>query len=317
MSEERKYKNTEEQLKQKLENLKQILTILESDMENYEKIIELSRIYSTPEKFRSTYQLIYNQGQEDPMFKDCIGRFIDIYNFYLACQQNGLLDNARYVLSIEGYLEYYEKAEPVIKKYIEDTESYKTSEFLINLSISEDLFKRYVKTVENINPILYQEYLNKLEENKKVRFYANKESINSLATAINTGILENGEEFNLLEFLKRIPFLRSKNFVEKLIEFMKRNNTKEEFDTIMKYMSQNRLFDKNLPNTLNIKRLYDEKTIVNGREITKEDNDIILEYMKKNRYPMIRKVYILIRKEYLNGNILPLEKDKVKENSLD
>ena len=98
---------------------------------------------------------------------------------------------------------------------------------------------------------------------------------------------------------------------------MKRNNTKEEFDTIMKYMSQNRLFDKNLPNTLNIKRLYDEKTIVNGREITKEDNDIILEYMKKNRYPMIRKVYILIRKEYLNGNILPLEKDKVKENSLD
>ena len=53
MSEERKYKNTEEQLKQKLENLKQIIIILESDMENYEKIIELSRIYSTPEKFRS------------------------------------------------------------------------------------------------------------------------------------------------------------------------------------------------------------------------------------------------------------------------
>ena len=53
MSEERKYKNTEEQLKQKLENLKQILTILESDMENYEKIIELSINFNFSNSFGS------------------------------------------------------------------------------------------------------------------------------------------------------------------------------------------------------------------------------------------------------------------------
>ena len=82
MQENRKYKNNEEQLKVKLENLKQLIIILDSNMENYEKIIELCRIYSTPEKFRSSYQLIYNKGQDDPRFKDYINRFIDIYNFY-------------------------------------------------------------------------------------------------------------------------------------------------------------------------------------------------------------------------------------------
>lgn len=310
MSEKRKYKSTEEQLKVKLENLKHIIIILESDMKNYDKILEMSRIYSTPERFRSTYQLIYNHGQEDPMFKEYIGKFIDVYNFYLSCSNNGLLDNVKYIQSIEGYLSDYSQAEVVIRKYIEDIESYKTSEFILSLGINEDLLKRYVRTVENVNPVLYQEYLDKFEENKKIRFFANKKTITDLSVAIKAGILENGEEFNLLEFLKRIPFLRNKNFSEKLIEFMKRNNTIEEYNIILKYMAQNKLFDKNLPNTLNVERLYKEKTIVNGREITKEDNDIILEYMKDNRYPMIRKVYILVRKEYLSGRIIVKEKSK-------
>jgi len=306
MQEDRKYKNTEEQLKVKLENLKQLILIIDSDMENYEKILELCRIYSTPEKFRSAYQLIYNKGQNDPDFKDYISRFIDIYNFYLACQSNELLDNAKYILSIEGYLEDYEKAESIIIDYIMSEYSYRFSEFLISHGINDKMFERYTRIIETINVRLYDKYLNRFEENKKLRFISNRETIKELAKEIKE------EELEVLEFLRRIPFITSRTFVNKLMEFMKRNNSIEEYNTIMSYMAKNRLFDKNLTKQLDIEELYKEITIINGREITKEDNDIIINFMRENRYPMIRKSYVLIRKEYLNGN-LNLDKKKSLE----
>ena len=305
MQENRKYKNTEEQLKVKLENLKQLILILDSDKENYEKIIELCRIYSTPEKFRSSYQLIYNKRQDDPRFKDYINRFIDIYNFYLACQSNELLDNAKYILSIEGYLEDYEIAESIIIDYIMCEDSYRFSEFLINHGINDKIFERYTKIIATINARLYDEFLERFEENKKLRFISNRETIKELAKEIKE------EEIEVLEFLRRIPFITSRTFVNKLMEFMKRNNSIEEYNAIMSYMAKNRLFDKNLTKQLAIEELYKERTIINGREITKEDNDIILEYMKENKYPTIRKVYILIRKKYLNGELILKEKQKI------
>ena len=313
MQENRKYKNTKEQLKVKLDNLKQLILILDSNMKKYEKIIELCKIYSTPEKFRRTYQLIYNKGQEDPMFKEYIGRFIDIYNFYLACQSNELLDNAKYILSIEGYLEDYEIAESIIIDYIMCEDSYRFSEFLINHGINDKIFERYTKIIATINIKLYDKFLERFEENKRLRFISNRETIKELAKEIKE------EEIEVLEFLRRIPFITSRTFVNKLMEFMKRNNSIEEYNAIMSYMAKNRLFDKNLTKPLAIEELYKERTIINGREITKEDNDIILEYMKENKYPMIRKSYVLVRKKYLNDDISLTEKEKikVKENSLD
>lgn len=318
--ETRIYKNTEEQLKEKQSNLNLLIKILDSNLKQYEKIIEMARIYSTPEKFRRSYQLIYNYGQNDPLFKGSINRFINIYNFYLACEENGLLANARYILSIEGYIEEYEMAEKVINEYINSDKSYKVYNFFMNMGINIDQFKRYVKTIENINPILFQECTKKFEENKKIRFYTNYQTVKDIARAIDTGVFNDGNQLTVLEFLRRIPFINNSDFSNKLIEFIKRNCSKEEFNIIIKYMNDNKLFDKNLSKMLNIKRLYEEKTIVNGYEITKEDNDKILEYMRKNDYPFIRKVYILIRREYLNGNInlekeLEIVKTKDKKTS--
>lgn len=306
MQEDRKYKNTKEQLKVKLENLKEIIMFLDSDMENYEKIIELCRIYSTPEKFRSSYQLIYNKGQDDPSFKDYIGRFIDIYNFYLACQGNELLDNAKYILSIESYLDDYEKAEAIIIDYIKSKDSYKFSGFLLRHGINDKIFERYTKIIATINVKLYDKFLERFEENKKLRFISNRETIKELSKEINENKLE------VIEFLRRIPFITSRDFVNKLMEFMKRNNTVEEYKTIMSYMVKNRLFDKNLTKPLNIEHIYKERTIIGGREITKEDNDVIINLMRESGYPMIRKSYVIVRNKYLNKDLKETDKSKVK-----
>ncbi len=68
----------------------------------------------------------------------------------------------------------------------------------------------------------------------------NAETITNLANGINTGILSDGTQFDLLEFIKRIPFKRSNNFTFALIDFMKRNNP-DDMNTIIKYIYSNGL----------------------------------------------------------------------------
>ena len=283
--EERKYKNTEEQLKVKLENLKQLIMILDSDMENYEKIMELCRIYGTPEKFRSAYQLIYNNGYDDPMFKDYIGRFIDIYNFYLACQGNELLDNAKYILSIEGYIEDYEKAEAIIIDYIKSEDSYKFSEFLINHGINDKIFERYTKIISTINVNLYDKFLERFEENKKLRFISNRETIKELAKEIQE------QELEVLEFLRRIPFITSRTFVNKLMELsqteaeikspdLKVFNYINAINSVVKFNEQ--LYkDKELRWVINIDDGL-KNTIVSDEEMLKTIIQNILEVILKS-----------------------------------
>lgn len=54
------YKNSEEQIKEKLINLKKIIEIIESDINDEKKVYQIYQIYDTPEKFRKAFGLIKN-----------------------------------------------------------------------------------------------------------------------------------------------------------------------------------------------------------------------------------------------------------------
>ena len=161
---------------------------------------------------------------------------------------------------------------------------------------------------------LYNKYLDKKNENNRKRFFNNSVTIKNLAVGIRTGLLPNGVKFNLLEFIKRVPFKYSKNFVYAIEDFMLRNNM-DEYNTIMNYIVKNKLNLATSFAPLNLKSIYQVKTIVNGIEITAEDNDLIIEYLKQNDIPVIAKTYILIREKYLNGQI-DIEKIKKKQEKL-
>ena len=131
---------------------------------------------------------------------------------------------------------------------------------------------------------------------------SNISTIKNLAIGIKTGILPDGTPFDLLEFLKRVPFKHSKNFLVTIIEFMEKN-TSQEYNIMISYISKNKLNSPDAFTPLNIKSLYKIKTSVYGVDITNEDNDIIIDYLKVNNIPVINKAYLFARNKYLSGEI--------------
>ena len=225
-----------------------------------------------------------------------------LYAKFKEYETKGIVDNVRYVLSIQDYLQNYQYAKFAVGHYIDSSESYKENEFLTELGLDKDTFNFCIQTIEELDVDLYRQFLEKKELNNKIRCVKNAETITNLANGINTGILSDGTQFDLLEFTKRIPFKKSNNFVNTLIDFMKRNNP-QDMNTIVKYIYSNGLNTPAAFAPLDMKSIYQTKTTINGIEITNADNDIIIDYLRVNNIPLIHKTYVLARTKYLNGEI--------------
>ena len=124
------------------------------------------------------------------------------------------------------------------------------------------------------------------------------------------GAKERQQNIDLLEFTKRIPFKKSNNFTVVLIDFMKRNNTRYEYNY---KIHGNGLNTPSAFAPLDLKGIYTTKTTINGVEITNTDNDIIIDYLTVNNIPLIHKTYVLARTKYLNGEITAEMVQKQKE----
>lgn len=164
-------------------------------------------------------------------------------------------------------------------------------------------------TMKDINYMFNIINSNLSEEEKAIKLYS---FCNLHSLISNTGILSDGTQFDLLEFIKRIPFKRSNNFTFALIDFMKRNNP-DDMNTIIKYIYSNGLNTPSAFAPLDFKEIYTTKTIINGVEITNADNNIIIDYLRVNNIPLIHKTYVLARTKYLNGEITTEMVQKQKE----
>lgn len=299
------YKCTLEEIALRLKKINSVFEIMNSDDKDYIKAEQLLSLFKSAEKFRKSYALFNKYGKKDERLSSAriaLDNFDSLYTKFKEYEAKGIIDNVRYVLSIQDYLQNYEYAKFAIGHYIESPESYKESEFLSELGLDIDTFNFCISTIEELDVDLYKLFLEKKEINNKIRCVKNSETINNLANGINTGILSDGTQFDLLEFIKRVPFKKSNNFTFTLIDFMKRNNP-DDMNTIVKYVYSNGL---NKPSTfapLDLKGIYTTKTIINGIEITNTDNDIILNYLKVNNIPLIHKAYVFARTKYLNGEI--------------
>lgn len=299
------YKCTLEEIALRLRKINKVFEIMNSDDKDYIKAEQLLSLFKSAERFRKSYALFNKYGKKDERLSSAriaLDNFDSLYTKFKEYEAKGIIDNVRYVLSIQDYLQNYEYAKFAIGHYIESPESYKESEFLSELGLDIDTFNFCISTIEELDVDLYKLFLEKKEINNKIRCVKNSETITNLANGINTGILSDGTQFDLLEFIKRVPFKKSNNFTFALIDFMKRNNP-DDMDTIIKYVYSNGL---NKPSTfapLDLKGIYTTKTIINGIEITNADNDIILDYLKVNNIPLIHKAYVFARTKYLNGEI--------------
>lgn len=299
------YKCTLEEIALRLKKINSVFEIMNSETKDYTKVEQLLSLFKSAEEFRKSYALFNKYGKKDERLnsaREALNNFDLLYAKFKEYEAKGIVDNVRYVLSIQDYLQNYKYAKFAVGYYIESSESYKESEFLSELGLDKDTFNFCVSTIEELDINLYKLFLEKKEINNKIRCVKNAETIINLANGINTGILSDGTQFDLLEFTKRIPFKKSNNFITTLIDFMKRNNP-QDMNTIIKYIYSNGLNTPAVFAPLDLKSIYQIKTTVNGVEITNADNDTIIEYLRINNIPLIHKTYILARAKYLNGEI--------------
>jgi len=297
------YKCTLEEIELRLIKLNKAMEIVNSDINEYNKAEQLLELYQSAEELRKTYALFIKFGKKDARLdtaRAALDNYDNIFNTFKTLEDKGVMGNVKYALSIKDYFDNYQYASFAIGHYITSSESYKEREFLNELGIDKETFDFCVSTIEELNIELYKQYEDKKQQNAKIRYMHNVMTITTLAEGINNGILPDGTPFDMLEFLKRVPFKYSKNFMPTITEFMKKNNPNE-YNTIMSYIYSNRLHIGNVFSPLDTKALYQTKTTVNGIEITNQDVDTIIDYLKINNIPVISKAYILARTKYLNG----------------
>lgn len=325
------YKDNNSQLLNKLNDLKKIIEIIDSNNEYYEKGFHIFEVCKNSEEFKSKYKLINEFGQDDLEFSQYIVRFEEIYNTLLKYENEGLINNINYVKNINHYLNNYEYAKKIIDAYISSDMSFNMYAFLEQTEINDTTFKSCLNTIKIIDPKLYQRYEEKaFGENYKLKYKANINALKNIECGIRTGGVLDGTEFDILEFWKRIPFKYSKGKKTDFLEFKKLNPyiyfhsndfykqienftratmSSEESKTILKYMKDNNIKDYRYISADELRKKYSgTTTIINWdtkerKKFSSEDFENVIYYMKNNKYPFLIKVFTIAQQKYINGEI--------------
>lgn len=305
------YKCDTNELKNRLNSLNLIYKTLKSDLSEEEKIEIIFGIYKDKEEFNKKYTLLVKYGACDPRL-DSAREALDNYDF-ISNVVNSFSDvqikNIRQkkenevIIKENYYLENYLYAEYVIKTYISDDKSYLKNKFLEDLGISEEIFRYCEELIRFLNPVLYGQYQECVSNNNKKRSWAIARTIRDLTKGINTGTLEDGTKFDLLEFYKRVPFKEyGKDFVPTLKDYIYRNFTYDKgvYYAINTYLYQNQI-SRITPASESV--LIKTSVSYKGLSLTPEIIHNVFRYMKINGLPIIMGVYRIVLDKYINNEI--------------
>lgn len=276
------YKNSDEQIAEKLSNLLSIISIIDSESKDYEKAYQICKIYKNAEAFRKAYGLILKFGKNDPMFNQYLEKIPQIYSQLLEYEKRDIIANVNYVINVEHYINNYKYAEFVIESFIASDHSYQMANFLEELGIDEEIFDYCLKTADELDQNLLDRYKQKKEEDKKNRYLANIYTFKNLANGIRTGFLFDGTPFDELEFWKRVPFKYSHGIKTEFDEYSKINpniffradnffgqienftqaTIPAESKTILGYMKSNGIYGYRYLSAEQFKKLYSGQPIV-------------------------------------------------------
>lgn len=300
-----------DELQNRADNLNIIYKALKSDLTDDEKANIVFEIFKDKDEFNRKYSLITRYGKNDPRL-DSVREALNDFDF-ISNTINSFSDtqvkNVRYRIEVENtleennYLENYLYAEYVIKAFLEDDKSCFKNRFIKSLGIDQETFEYCEELVHFLNPVLYKEYQECVSENNKKRTYKMAMTIKNLVKGINTGYLEDGTEFNILEFYKRVPFKRYEGkFVNTLNDFIVRNmgNEKGVYSTINNYLKENKITRMS---SVSEEKLNESNITYKGVKLTPEIIHNVFRYMKVNRLPEVKAVCRIVLSKYFNNEI--------------
>ena len=185
------------------------------------------------------------------------------------------------VLENNNYLDNYKYAEYVLNTYINSTTCYRVRELIDGKRMTLEMFSDCLDIVKFLNPILYNQYLEKKASDASKNLVACNYAFINLAEKIRE-CNRNNEELDVLEFISNAPFLRftqSKksydyDYGQKVYAFIKEPGLA---DTIGRYVYRNGI---NNIKVTNAREYINRLCSINGHELTEEEKKDIYKIMK-------------------------------------
>lgn len=294
--------------------LKRMVDIYESSLSDYSKIYEMSLLYTYRQYANAIKPFL--KYEDDMILGDFVKKLKEIDSLYGKCDEKGVTKDVNYLVKMEGYFSSYNYAKFLITEYIRYNESPVTMKFLEMYGISNNVFEYCVHVINELDPDLYAVYQAKAEYNQKLRINQKLSDMNEIVRGIKTGKKSNGEDFDVIEFLKLMPFYDMESSREVFNDFNIKKGSEfglrirnifsyffpNDYREILTFLNENKIDNPSFQE-LREKDVYGTRLIVNGREITEDDKHIIMAYIRENELPLVNRSYDVVRKKYLAGEI--------------
>ena len=287
-------------LRVKAYKLNELVKIFNSDNSDFSKTMEMIKIYDKVDSLIKAYNYYFTNQRKIPDYLECNkNEYFLIVDFYKKMEEKGILARAKYLTLILPFLVNYEYSKNIIDDFI-NYGGFEIDDFLENHNITSEDFMNIINVIRVLDKTTYNKYLNKCEMNDRLRYNYYCETIKNLYFGIKNGFLLNGEKFNILVFLKCIPF--KLDFKRTLLNFIK-EYMPNCYYTIFDYMVQNGLLDDRKRMAIDKSFIANGSSVINGRFISNEENKLIYNYIIENDLPNYGIVFNIVRDMYINGEI--------------
>ena len=286
--------------------INEMFSVVSSNDKEYSKADKLFNLCDSSKVLFNLYNTSLKsefEKMDNSSILDYKTKYINILTLYKEYESKGIIADVRYFYLIQHYLETFKYCKFIISSYISLDEFCNFDKFLLDYGIDKDIFNYCVDNVKELDVDLYNLYISKKVENDKLFVDYTKEVMHDIYNGITTGQLLDETNFDLLEFMKRIPFYKNSTaYFHFISRFLKENNVYGS-DVIIDYMKCKHMNISKFYFLLTDNVLRRTKTIVNGREVSSDDVDIIVKYLKCNNVPIVNSTYLVARDKYLNGEI--------------
>ena len=314
--------------------LKELLNVLETCDNDFQRAIKFRRICSTYALFEKSFYLNGKIREKFEPYQDKIETLRDLYMNYEKSGLFGLAEEEdKFLLKEEGDLD----SRYIINAYINDFYSYDLDKFLPRYGITKRILDKCVYRVKANDPELYAKFLEVENNNKTKRLVLPIYNVNSIVEGINTGKTLEGKNFDVFEFYKTAPFTDKDFDLEirtiakdfpKLLKFklLKRDLRKDhsyqtgqvtcsyadnlylftkcfnekEAETLREWMENN--------GVRTLTRAYEAQVVgvyacrPSNDEFNVEDAEEIFDIMKEQGYPKTHEVFDLFKNKKIKEN---------------
>lgn len=316
------YRCSTEEIELRLSKVNELWSVFTKTNNPYFRIKEFLQLYDNIEKFRKSYTQFVNYTFKDNLIKKAhiaLTNFDKMYNTLKEYEEKGLFAEVVYLTEVEEYNKYYYTARYIIKTFLNASSK---EEFLKEQKITEQELSYYAEVIDELDVELSKKYqaksqtLLQIHNEKLIRTY------NELTIGIKTGKLPDGTPFNTLEFLKRAPFINREEialrttgeFYSKTIQYL-RKKPELDYETIIIYIRTQRLDDKSAFRPISKETIYTSKIKLQDKYLTSEDKTNIINYIELSNLPLVYKIYSIVKKMYISGEITTQDIEKLKNNN--